>query len=68
MANWVLEQRNLIYSEYINGRETIARVNQAQSELVEAQSSLALWQIQCRKAEAQLKAALGTDAIPEAAP
>ena len=61
MANWVLEQRNIIYSEYINGRETIARVNQAQSALVEAQSSLALWQIQFHKAQAQLKAALGTD-------
>ena len=61
MANWVQEQRNLIYSEYINGRETIARVNQAQSALVEAQSSLALWQIRFHKAQAQLKAALGTD-------
>ena len=61
MAEWVLEQRNIIYSEYINGRETIARVNQAQSALVEAQSSLALWQILLHKAQAQLKAALGTD-------
>ena len=61
MAQWVLEQRNLIYSEYINGRETIARVNQAQSALVEAQSSLALWQIQLHKAQAQLQAALGRD-------
>ena len=63
MADWVREQRDLIYSEYINGRETIARVNQAQSELVEAQSSLALWKIQSRKAEAQLNAALGTDVL-----
>ena len=64
MADWVMEQRNLIYSEYINGRETIARVNQAQSELLEAQSSLVLWIIQSRKAAAQLNAALGKDAIP----
>ena len=63
MANWVMEQRNLIYSEYLNGRETIARVNQAQSELLEAQSSLILWKIQSRKAAAQLNAALGKDAI-----
>ena len=63
MANWVMEQRNLIYSEYLNGRETIARVNQAQSELLEAQSSLILWKIQSRKAAAQLAAALGKDAI-----
>jgi outer membrane protein TolC len=61
MAGWVQEQRDLIYSEYINGRETVARVNQAQSELTEAQSSLALWQIQYHKAAAQLRAALGTD-------
>jgi hypothetical protein len=61
MKDWVLEQRNLIYSEYINGRETISRLNQAQSDLVEAQSSLALWQIQARKAEAQLNAALGIE-------
>ena len=64
MAEWVTEQRDLIYSEYINGRETIARVNQAQSELVEAQSSLALWHVRSRKAFAQLNAALGKDAIP----
>ena len=63
MENWVLEQRNLVYSEYINGRETIARLNQAQSELLEAQNSLILWQIQFHKAAAQLNAALGKDAI-----
>lgn len=63
MALWVLEERNLIYSEYLNGRETIARVNQAQSELVEAQSSLVLWVIQSRKAFAQFQAALGTDTV-----
>lgn len=65
MANWVLEQRELIYSEYLNGRETIARVNQAQSELVEARNSLALWKTQFYKAQAQLKAAIGTDAVPD---
>ena len=65
MTVWVMEQRNLIYSEYLNGRETIARVNQAQSELVEAQSSLALWQIQSHKAAAQLDAALGIDTVSE---
>ncbi len=64
MENWVLEQRDLVYSEYINGRETIARLNQAQSELLEAQNSLILWQIQFQKATAQLNAALGKDAIP----
>ena len=63
MKDWVLEQRNLIYSEYLNGRETISRLNQAQSDLVEAQSSLALWQIQSHKAEAQLNAALGLDSF-----
>jgi outer membrane protein TolC len=61
MAEMVQEQRNLIYSEYINGRETIARVNQAQSELVEARSSLALWEIQYHKAVSQFNAAIGID-------
>ena len=65
MTGWVQTQRDLIYSEYLNGRETIARVNQAQSELVEVQSSFALWEIQSRKAEAQLAAALGMDSVPE---
>ena len=65
MANWVSEQRDLIYSEYINGRETIARLNQAQSQLTEAQSNLALWKIQYHKASAQLQAALGMDSIAE---
>lgn len=65
MTGWVQTQRDLIYSEYLNGRETIARVNQAQSELVEVQSSFALWEIQSRKAEAQLAAALGTETVPE---
>ena len=64
IANNVREQRDLIYSEYINGRETIARVNQAQSELVEAQNNLVLWEIESGKADAQLSAALGVDALP----
>ena len=63
MTSWVQEERNLIYSEYLNGRETIARVNQAQSELVATQSSLALWVIQSRKAFAQFQAALGIDTV-----
>ena len=66
MTIWVQEERDLIYSEYLNGRETIARVNQAQSELVEAQSSLALWIIQSRKAYAQFQAALGIERQEEA--
>ena len=65
MAEYVQEQRDLIYSEYINGRETVARVNQAQSELVAAQTALALWKIQYCKAASQLNAAVGTALIRE---
>ena len=61
MAEWVAVQRDLIYSEYTNGRETIARLNQAQSELVEAQNNLAIWKIQYQKAAAQFNAALGME-------
>ena len=61
----VKQQRNLVYSEYLNGRETIARLNQAQSICIEVQNNLALWQIQSRKAAAQLNAAAAVELLPE---
>ena len=61
----VKQQRNLVYNEYLNGRETIARLNQAQSICIEAQNNLALWQIQSRKAAAQLNAAAAVELLPE---
>ena len=59
MAQWVREQRDLVFSEYSNGRETITRLNEAQSTLVEAQSRLIVSQIEFSKAAAQLAAAAG---------
>ena len=55
----VLEQRELVYSEYWNGRETLTRVNEAQDELIEAESRLIFSQVQACKAVTQLHAAVG---------
>ena len=55
---WVYEQRQLVQSEYWNGRNTITRLNGAQSDLVEAESRLAIALIELRKAEVQLDAAM----------
>ena len=61
MLRWVIEQRTLIQSEFWNGRSTITRLNGAQSELVEAQSRLAISQIELRKAVIQLQTAVNAD-------
>ena len=61
----VKQQRDLVFSEYQNGRETVARLNQAQSICIEVQNSLALWQIRSRKAAAQLNAAAAAELLPE---
>ena len=60
IARSVQEQRDLVYSEYQNGRETITRLNEAQSELVSAHSRLAAAQAALRKAQAQLDAAVNS--------
>ena len=57
-VGWVYEQRQLVQSEYWNGRDTITRLNGAQSDLVEAESRLAIALIELRKAEVQLDAAM----------
>lgn len=63
MAQWVREQRDLVYSEYRNGRETITRLNEAQSTLIEARSQLVISEIRFKKSTAQLAAATGTDTL-----
>lgn len=63
MAQWVREQRDLVFSEYRNGRETITRLNEAQSALVEAQSRLVISAVEFSKAAAQLDAAIGRNII-----
>ena len=55
---YVREQRDLVNSEYWNGRETITRLNGAQSELVAARSRLAAATANLHKAQAQLRAAI----------
>ena len=59
MSRWVREQRDLVFSEYCNGRETITRLNEAQNVLVEAQSRLVVSIIEFSKASVQLAAAVG---------
>ena len=61
----VYRQRDLVCNEYLNGRETITRLNQAQSICVEAQNNLVLWLVQSRKASAQLNAAAAFELLPE---
>ena len=62
---WVVEQRTLVQSEFWNGRDTITRLNGAQSDLVEAQSSLAIALIELRKAVVQLQTAMNAPALEE---
>ncbi len=58
MLQWVFEQRNLVQVEYWGGNETITRLNGAQSDLVEAESKLAIALIDLEKSIAQLNAAV----------
>ncbi|MBQ6597687.1 MAG: TolC family protein, partial [Lentisphaeria bacterium] len=62
---WVAEQRALVQSEFWNGRNTITRLNGAQSDLVEAQSRLAIALIELRKAVIQLRTAMNVIPFPE---
>ena len=58
---WVVEQRTLVQSEFWNGRDTITRLNGAQSDVVEAECRLAIARIETGKALAQLRAAVGME-------
>lgn len=65
MLRWVFEQRALVQSEFWNGRNTITRLNGAQSDLVEAQSRLAISQIELRKAVIQLQTSMNVNFLTE---
>ncbi len=56
MMQWVFEQRQLVQAEYWGGRETITRLNGAQSDLVNAEGKLAIAIVELNKAIAQLNA------------
>lgn len=58
MMKWVFEQRQLVQVEYWGGRETITRLNGAQSDLVNAEGKLAIAAVELNKAIAQLNAAV----------
>ncbi|MDD4816693.1 MAG: TolC family protein [Victivallaceae bacterium] len=58
---YITEQRNLVTVEYWAGNVTITRLNEAQNELVNAQSKLAIELAQLRKSAAQLAAAANVD-------
>ncbi|MBR2872187.1 MAG: TolC family protein [Lentisphaeria bacterium] len=63
MAQWVKEQRDLVFSEYCNGRETLTRLNETQATLTGARSCLAVSAIEFSKSAAQLAAAIGLPAF-----
>ena len=58
---WVYEQRALVQSAFWCGRDTITRLNGAQSDVVEAECRLAIARIETGKALAQLRAAVGME-------
>lgn len=58
MMEWVFEQRQLIQAEYWGGMETITRLNGAQSDLITAESRLAIAAVELKKAIVQLNAAV----------
>lgn len=60
-VQWVHEQRDLVQSEFWCGHNTITRLNGAQSDLVEAESRLAIAVAELCKAAVQLNAAMDLD-------
>ena len=58
MLTWVFEQRKLVAVEYWGGKETITRLNGAQSDLVNAEAKLAIAMVELNKSIAQLNAAV----------
>ncbi|MBQ9336997.1 MAG: TolC family protein [Lentisphaeria bacterium] len=58
---WVYEQRALVRSAFWCGRDTITRLNGAQSDVVEAECRLAIARIETAKALIQLRAAVGME-------
>ena len=62
--NQVYEQRALVQSAFWCGRDTVTRLNGAQSAVVESESRLAIALIELRRAEIQLNAAMNLEKIP----
>lgn len=62
--NQVYEQRALVQSAFWCGRDTITRLNGAQSAVVESESRLAIALIELRRAEIQLNAAMNLEKYP----
>ena len=60
-VQWVYEQRSLVQSEFWCGHDTITRLNGAQSDLVEAESKLAIAMAELCKAAVQLNAAMNLE-------
>lgn len=58
ICNLTLETRNLVDNEYRAGTALVTRVNEAESNLVQAQNNLATAIINIRNAKAQLEAAV----------
>ena len=58
IVKWAYEQRQLVTVEYWGGRETITRLNGAQSDLVGAEGKVAIAIVELNKALAQLNAAV----------
>ena len=60
-VQWVYEQRALVQSEFWCGHNTVTRLNGAQSDLVEAESRLAIAVTELCKASVQLAAAMNLE-------
>ena len=61
MAIWSGRQRDLVADEYEAGRETVTRLNQAQSEFVTSEARYVVARAKLGRARARLRAALGRD-------
>ena len=61
MALWSRRQRDLVADEYEAGKETVTRLNQAQSEFVSSEARYVVARAKLGRARARLQAALGRD-------
>ena len=61
MALWSRRQRDLVAGEYEAGKETVTRLNQAQSEYVVSEARYVVARAKLGRARARLRAALGRD-------
>ena len=67
-AALVLENRDLVEKEYQAGQASLVRLNEAQRDLIQAQSRLALARVGLRQALKDLDAATGRILLPFGAP